>query len=241
MKDSSEYAARLKRLCSHLQQDAAKSSESERHDVLSELVLGCLTAQMTESKGRMVLGKLRSNFVDYNELRVTRPAEVIELLGKGYGPAREAVEQLILLLRSIYDEQDQLDLEHLKSLGKREAKSFLEQLEGMTPYVLARVMLRGLEGHAIPVHGPLLEMLRGEEVVETSADEATVQGFLERQISAKKARKIYDLLRRHADSGKILGETKNMEKQVDKGTRKVKKKTRKKTKTERERKTLKTK
>ena len=239
MKDSSEYAARLKRLCNRLQRDAAKSFESERYDVLSELLLGCLTVQMTENKGRTSLGKLRSNFVDYNELRVTRPAEVIEILGKGYGQAREAVDQMILLLRSLYDEQDHLDLEHLKSMGKREAKVFLEQLEGMTPYVLARVMLRGLEGHAIPVHDQMLEMLRGEEVVEESADEATVQGFLERQISAKKALKVYGLLRRHADSAKSFGGSKKIEKKVKKNAKTVKAKTKKTVKTKAGRKTAK--
>ncbi len=231
MKDSSEYAVRLKRLCNRLQRGAGKFSEPERYDVLSELLLGCLTAQMTESKGRTALGKLRSNFVDYNELRVTRPAEVIEILGKGYGQARESIEQVIVLLRSIYDEQDHLDLEHLKSMGKREAKGFLEQLEGMTPYVLSRVMLRGLEGHAIPLHKQMLEMLRSEEVVEATADEATVQGFLERQISAKKAIKVYALLRRYADSARSFGGSKKSEKKVKKGAGKVKAKkaTKKKT------------
>jgi len=239
MKDSSEYASRLKRLCNRLQREAGKSSKPECFDVLSELLLGSLTAQMTESKSRTALSKLRSNFVDYNELRVTRPAEVLEILGKGYSQARESVDQMILLLRSIYDEQDHLDLEHLKSVGKREAKSFLEQLEGMTPYVLARVMLRGLDGHAIPVHNQMLEMLRNEEAVDESADEATVQGFLERQISAKKALKVYGLLRRHAERSKSFGGSKKSEKKVTRSTKKVKKTAKKTTRKKTGRKTAK--
>ncbi|KPK76007.1 MAG: hypothetical protein AMJ79_08710 [Phycisphaerae bacterium SM23_30] len=204
MKDSSEYAARLARLCNRLQRRGGKASVPELQDVTTELLLGCLSGYMTENKARSALNKLRSNFVDYNELRVTRPAEVVEILGRGYSQVRPAVEQMLCLLRSVFDEQDHLDLEHLKELGKREARSFLEELEGSTVYVVSRVMLRGLQGHAFPLHDQMLKMLRGEEVVEETADEATVQGFLERQISAKKILKVYTLLRRHADNFKGL-------------------------------------
>jgi len=76
-------------------------------------------------------------------------------------------------------------------------------------------------------------------VVEATADEATVQGFLERQISAKKAIKIYSLLRHHADSAKSFSGSKTIEKNVKKSTKKVKAKTKKTVKTKAGRKTAK--
>ena len=152
MKDSSEYAVHLRRLCNRLQRSGAKITEPESFDVTTELLLGCLSGYMTENKSRTALNKLRNNFVDYNELRVTRTAEVIEILGRGFSPYRPVFDQMLRLLRSIFDEQDHLDLEHLKHLGKREARAFLEELDGATPYVVSRAMLRGLEGHAFPVH-----------------------------------------------------------------------------------------
>jgi hypothetical protein len=230
MKDSSEYAVRFKRLCNRLQRSEAKVSEPEQFDVTTELLLGCMSEHMTESKARAALNKLRGNFVDYNELRVTRPAEVIEILGRGFAQSRQAIEQMIYLLRELFDEQDHLDLEHLKGLGKREAKSFFEELEGASPYLVSRVMLRGLSGHSFPVHEQMIKMLQGEVVVDESADAATIQGFLERQISAKRILKVYALLRHHADTFRGPGAVEKATKRVSAISKKTVKQTKKKSK-----------
>ena len=228
MKDSSEYAARLKRLCNRLQRSGGKTIDSEPADVTTELLLACLSEHMTESKTRSAFNKLRSNFVDYNELRVMRPAEVVEILGKGFAQYRPAFGQMVRVLRALFDEQDHLDLEHLKSVGKREARGFLEGLEGTSGYVVSRVMLRALGGHAFPIHKPMLQMLQAEEVVDTAADIATVQGFLERQITSKRIHKVYALLRRYTDVARSPRPSKKTTKKATSSTKKKTKTTQKK-------------
>ena len=75
----------------------------------------------------------------------------------------------------------------------------MEGIDGLDDYVVSRVMLRSLGGHAFPVNEKMLTMLRGEEVVDLKASVSEVQGFLERQISSKQIRKVYALLRSFAD------------------------------------------
>jgi len=200
MKDSSEYGARLKRLVNRLTRAGASGEAAPANDLMTELVLGCLSAYTTEAKARTAWHRLRSNFVDYNELRVSRAAEVADVLGRGFPEARPAAEQLLTLLQGIFDKYDSLNLEPLRELSKRDAKLFLEALPGSSPYVVAWLMLRGLGAHAMPVGETLLTMLREEGVVDPSADAPTVQGFLERQISSQRVHKVYALLRQHADN-----------------------------------------
>ncbi|MBN1845661.1 MAG: hypothetical protein JW810_08265, partial [Sedimentisphaerales bacterium] len=199
MKDSSEYGARLRTLCNRLKRAGSKAAEPPLGDVITELLLGCLSEHTTESKARSALNKLRSAYVDCNELRVSRVTEVMEILGKSFPEGKTTAERLLKLLRTLYNQRDNIHLEFLKEMGKREAKAYLEGLDGISPYVVARVMLRGLDGHAFPVHEPLLTMLRAEEVVDPEADAVTIQGFLERHVTSSRIHKLYALLRWHAD------------------------------------------
>jgi len=202
MKDSSEYGAKLKKLCNRLRRSGGKAEVWEGQDIVTEILLACLSVYTTESKARTALSKLRSSCVDYNELRVHRVSEVMEILGKNFPYSRDATKQLLALLQSVYDKEDCLDLEHLRGMGKREGKAYLESLDRASAYMVSRVTLFGLGGHAFPINEQMLTMLREEEVVDKNAVEAEVQGFLERHITASRINKVYALLRRHADEFK---------------------------------------
>lgn len=243
MKDSSKYGAVLKRLCTQIKKDSDISGSAEPHDLTAELLLGCLSEHTTESKAVTALGKLESYFVDYNELRVARPDEILEALGKTYPLGKEVAATMTKVLKSVQEKLDCLDLSFLTDGGKREAKAFLEELDGITPYISAWMMLRGLGGHAVPVNEHLVVMLRDEGAIAEDADAADVQGFLERQISASKVLATYALLRHHADNfkePKLAGKsgtakakktTKTVTKKKVKKTAKKKKAVKKTTKT----------
>jgi len=226
MKGSNEYGTRLKTLINRLQRSGGAAAEPEIQDVTTELILACLSEYNSESKARAALNKLRNHFVDFNELRVSRSTEVIEVIDKNYHKAQTTTKRILQILRQAYEKTNSMDLESMHQMGKREAKSFFESLEGVTPYVTARVMMRGLGGHSFPVHGPMLKMLRAEEVVDPKAGAEEVQGFLERQIPSARLHKVYALLRRHADHFK--GEKSLSTKKAKKKSTK-KKKTKKKT------------
>ena len=200
MKDSAEHSARLKRLCNRVRRELGAPTVGDPTEPTAELILACLSFNATEAKARAALNRLHSTFVDFNELRVCRPEEIVEVMGKGFPDARQATRSVLALLKELFDLNDSLDLSHLALEGKREARAFIEQMEHATPYVVARVMLNSLEAHAFPVNDQMMNMLRGEEVITAQADVANVQGFLERHIPATSIRKTYMLLRKYADS-----------------------------------------
>jgi hypothetical protein len=219
MKDSNEYGARLKKLINRLQRSGGQATEPEIQDVTAELILACLSEYNPENKARAALNKLRNHFVDFNELRVSRSAEVIEVMGKNFQESRPTAERILQLLRQTFTKMNSIDLDSMYQMGKREAKTFFESLEGITPYVVSRVMMRGLDGHAFPVHEPMLKMLRAEEVVNAKAEVDEVQGFLERQITSARIHKVYALLRRHADHFKGVKSLNTMAKKKKKTTK----------------------
>jgi endonuclease III len=202
MKNSAEYAVLLKKLCNKLKRGGKAPIAISLTEPTTALVLACLSEATIESKAQASLNKLESIFVDHNELRVARLDEIIDILGKGFPQCRAVASQIISLLQQIYDAQDNLSLSNLLESGKRDAKSFLEKLNGITPYIVSRTMLQGVGAHAFPVHGQLLEALRQEGVVHPDADAAEVQGFLERQIPASQIQKTYAMLRYFADTSK---------------------------------------
>lgn len=229
MKDSIEYAPRLKKLCNRVNREAGTTLKTDLIDPCTTMVMACLSAVTTENKARLGLSRLRHYFVDFNELRVSHVEEVADLLGKGYPQSKEVALQIISLLKQTYNARDSLNLDDLREGSKRQAKAFFESLEDANAYIVARVMLLSIGGHAFPVHKQMLQMLRAENVVPANATAANVQGFLERQISADQNRKIYALLRRRADSLRIkrTSETKNTAKSTKKATKTTKKKKKK--------------
>ncbi|MCK4629624.1 MAG: hypothetical protein KAT56_11520 [Sedimentisphaerales bacterium] len=203
MKDSIKYAPRLKKLYNRLNREASTTPKTDLTDPCAAIVLACLSAVTTENKARLGFSRLRHNFVDFNELRVSRFDEVADILGKGYPQCKEVAKQIISLLKQIYNARDSLNLDDLREGSKRQAKAFFESLEGVNAYIVARVMLLSIGSHAFPVHKQMLQMLRGENVVSAKANASDVQGFLERQIPASQNRKIYALLRRRADNFRV--------------------------------------
>jgi len=231
MKDSTEYAQLLKKLCNRLKRKKSPPGPLEDLDPITALILACLSEVTTENKARTALGRIRSNFVDFNELRVSRVEEMVEILGKGFPLAKETSRRILSLLRQIYNKHDILSLENICEGSKRQAKTYLDSLEDTNSYIVARVMLQSVGAHAFPVHPQMMAMLLKEEVVAPDAEEAEIQGFLERQITSSQIRKIYPLLRKHADSfrGKRSKSENTSATKETKPKTKTKRKTKKKT------------
>ena len=87
-------------------------------------------------------------------------------------------------LNDIYNREHSVSLESLGAMNKRDARAYLDSLEGIPPYVAARTFLIGLGGHAFPLDERLMGVLAAEEALaETDAgDLVTASTWLERQV-----------------------------------------------------------
>lgn len=161
---------------------------------LEELVYSFLLFDAPSNKADAAYRRLMHHVVDVNELRVCRPDEVSSVLGKLYPLAEERAQRLQATLHEVFLREFAVSLDRCAGLNKREARAYLDTLDGMHPFVSARVMLLSLGGHAVPVDQRLLDRLIAGGIVEADYDCQRVGGVLERHVKADEARQAHLLL-----------------------------------------------
>lgn len=166
---------------------------------LEEFIYSFLLWEASAQRADPAFKRLMNHVVDLNELRVCRPSEITAVLGKTYPLVDERAQRLKAALHEIYLREFAVSLDKCVSMNKRDARKYLETLEGMPPYVAARVVLTRLDGHAIPVDDSLLSRLVEAEALEPGLDPARAEGILERHIKAEDALKTHLLLQAWSD------------------------------------------
>ena len=129
--------------------DAAAGAvvSAKNAQIVAGVILG-LHGPPTE--GAEAARKLMSHFVDWNEVRVSRPATLITALGR----TPRAAERIALMqrfLEAYFLRQRSLNLDYLFTLKGHEVRRFLSDLEVFDREELAAVFLAGF---SVPVFPP---------------------------------------------------------------------------------------
>jgi len=197
MKNGTAYAGRLKKAYAKLRQSVDAPRVPEQPDEpLRRLAIGIFGASVGDERAEAAVNRALSTMVDWNEIRVSVAHELEAAIGNLLGGDGKACQRLIEALRSVYRQENRLSLDRLKSFGRREARQYLEKIDGVDDYATASVLLWSLGGHAIPVSDPLLAALREADLVHPMANRSEVQAFLERHVNANDAKE-FCLVMRH--------------------------------------------
>jgi endonuclease III len=210
MKNSKEHSQELQKLYRGLKRAHPKFDKTTYDDPIDALIYGIVSEHLTESASQRVMKEFRHTFVDWNDLRVARPEEIVEILQEDTVVSRTAALALTAALRAVFDEYHALTLQTLKKIGKRPAKQVLDKLEGVSPYVVNYCMLTSLQGHAIPLTEQMTAYLKRNGVVDPDADMQDIEGFLTRQVAAKNAQEFYIALRRESEAPKLAKKTRKV-------------------------------
>lgn len=197
MRGATQCAQRLKRLIAALRTQLGKLPPPAVEDPITQMLLGVLSRDVPESKARAALELLRSMVVDYNELRVIPPIELADLLGD-YPEARLKCEDMSRALNKIFAEQHDVTLEFLREKGGKDARAYLDDVDGLDAYSRARVRLLGLGQHAFPLDEAMWAYGRSEEILDPRCSLDEAQGFLERQIGKDEALEVLALISHQA-------------------------------------------
>jgi hypothetical protein len=159
-------------------------SSSDGSDPVEVLVYSFLLWEATVKQADDAMAKIRESIVDFNDLRVFLPNEIVTLIGARYPLALERSQRMKTSLHSIYLGQHAVSLDHLASAGKREAKALIEALEGIPPYVSARVLQRCFDVHVIPVDDRLVDLLIEAKVLSEIVDSGELSSWMSRQVKS---------------------------------------------------------
>lgn len=174
---------------------------------VEELVYSFLLWESTTSRADNAFKRVGEQFVDLNDLRVSRHAEVAAVLGKTYPLLDERVMRIDSALNDVYRREHEVSLASLESMSKRDARKYLESIEGVVPFVVARVTLFSLGAHALPVEDRLVRRLEEAGVLEPGSNPAKAAGSLERQVKADEAVGAYLKLQHFSEHGVGAGRT----------------------------------
>jgi endonuclease III len=202
MKDSSKYAAEIQKFYRSLKRRYPKVKKLEYENIVESLVHGAVLEYVSESVVQSAFRKFGNHFVDFNDMRVSRGEEVVEMLGEDSEAAHKAGASVIRILAGIFRKYNNVDLSPLRKTGKRQARVILEKLDGTSTFCVDYCMLTALRGHAVPLTETMVKYLRDNGLVHPEAELSDIAGFLTRQISATNAYEFYALLRREIESKK---------------------------------------
>jgi len=226
MKNSRKYAPKIKTLFRSLKRKYPKVSKIDFEDPADALVRGILSEHMHLSAVNSTARSLKKHFVDLNDLRVSRNEEMLDILGDGREIAK-VVSVLAKVLQSVFDTFNSMNLVGLSEIGKRAAKKKLEELDGVSKFVVNYCFMTALDGHAIPLTEKMIGYLRKNELVNLTASGDEIEGFLERQITSANGYEFYWLLKRQSEMGGKTARKASSKKAAAK--KKTKKSTKKKT------------
>lgn len=197
MKGATQCARRIKQQLRSLRTKLGKVSRPPLGDPISHLILGVFSRDVPESKAREALDQMRSMVVDYNELRVIAPLEMADAIGD-YPDIRLKCEDLSRALNRIFAIEHVVSLDRVAQLSAKDARAYLDRIDGLEPYTRARIRLLGFQHHGMPLDEAMFAYARQAELIDAKCTLDEAQAFMERQVSPEDAVEFFTLLRKHA-------------------------------------------
>ena len=162
--------------------------------VVVELVRSMLWWESGREGADAAMASLGQQVVDLNELRVCLADEIAAMLGPSDPRAQERAERLRASLHDVFAREHDIRLAHLAEGGKRDVRAYFESLDGVHPFVAARLVLLCFGGHAFPIDARLRDCLARHKVVPADTPPGEAASWMERQFRAGEAAEAYMLL-----------------------------------------------
>jgi endonuclease-3 len=188
-------------------------AEQEERPVIEHLLYAIIREGTTRELAEQAFKNLRTHFFDWNEVRVSSPHEIEEVL-VGIPGAGERGQRIIGVLQYWFELKYNFDMEDLAKKGLKDAARQVARMlsevakngmkeGGRVPlrvidgndYVVASVIQHGLGGHAIPLDAPTMRVLRRLGAVEGEGETLeNIRGTIEHYVPKAKGPMFNELL-----------------------------------------------
>jgi endonuclease-3 len=134
-------------------------AEPEAQPVLEQFLYAICREGASRQQADLAFANLRKYFFDWNEIRVSSPREVEEVLGD-IPDAELRANRLISFLQEVFETTFSFDLELLQKKGLKQAAKQLARYQAANDYAVAWVTQQALGGHALPLDAAAVRALR---------------------------------------------------------------------------------
>jgi endonuclease III len=152
------------------QTKGAEPPPAETLPVLEQFIYAICREGTTRDRADRAFRRLRTDFFDWNEVRVSSTRELEEALRDLPDPEVKA-QRLVTFLQEVFETTFSFDLEGLHKKGLKQAAKALSRYQAANDFVCAWVVQHSLGGHAIPLDQPMLRALRRLGLLEGDGDD----------------------------------------------------------------------
>lgn len=169
--DSSQPIYSATKVAAILKRHTAATPPAQSTDPIAALIYAFLLWEASTHQATAALERISKECVDFNEFRVCLPEEIAGMLGPRYPYVEERATRVRRALNDIYRREHKVSLDHVANAGKREQRSYLENLDGMVPFVASRLLVLHFGQPAVPVDDQLVDLFREAKLL--SRDDVT--------------------------------------------------------------------
>ena len=164
------------------------SCEPAGMDLVDLFVHSYLLWQAPSADATAALKRLKSAFIDWNDMRVSLVSDIIDVIGHKHWRAHDRVSRLREAMNGIFRREHKVSLERLRTLMKKDAVSYMDTLPGMVPFVANRVLLVGVDFHSVPLEEFGLQLLVQAGVFPSGMGLVDAANWVTRHVKAEEAR-----------------------------------------------------
>jgi len=207
METFTDKAKRLERIRRALRRKYGEMAPQPVTHPVEHAIRTVLSEESTRPQVDVAMERIGDHFIDYNDLRVSRPREIREVLGDDFPRASSKARVIPRLLDQVFKRHNSMVWDFLEGLGKIECREFFEALEEVRPYVAATMARDCADAHAFPVDRDIGRVLGRLGLVDPESDsESDMQAFMERAVKSNQAWELHALLRRLAEDVCLIEE-----------------------------------
>jgi hypothetical protein len=190
---SKHDAANPAKLASFLRKHApgatAKSgADMPGTDLVDLFVHSYMLWQAPSGDAAQALKRLKAAFFDWNDLRVSLTSDIVDVVGTKHWRIADRASRMRDAMNGIFRREHKVCLDRLRTLMKKDAVSYMDTLPGMVPFVAQRVLLMGVDFHAVPLDEFGLQLLVQAGAIPSGMSLADAQAWVTRHVKAEESR-----------------------------------------------------
>jgi endonuclease III len=189
----------LRQVLGILEKARGRRRRRRRPDALETLLHSVLAGNGNDLLAAKILEKLHLELVDWNELRVTTPRDIEEMIA----PLPDAAEKALILrriLHKLFRERHSLSLGHFKRFGQERLSQDLDELGGLNPAMRDRILLKAFDVNVLPLTEDIERVTKRLGLIESYLTSDKVKEAIEEILPPKRVYSFYHLMSEHAET-----------------------------------------
>lgn len=203
--EKSSAAPDLLKVCEALEERYGRRKTQKIPDFIEALMTQILELGATEKASKDVITRLKTEYVDWNDMRVASVREIEDILGAKYYRCREKAEDIKHLLADLYTAFRRMEINDLLTDGGIETLRALPDTTNIRRDMVDRALLLALDLKVFPCDEEQFRLLKFLGGVPKHANLQNFQKKIEESLDTEQVLRLSRVLREHVHTYQSAG------------------------------------